>query len=329
MGLFFQESVPPLPPSTTVAGKTIIITGASSGLGLEAARQFLQLKASRVILAVRSIGRGEVAAAQIQPVNPDAEIKVMHLDLDSYDSVIAFANQIKRNLPELHVLLLNAGLTQYDYVTSATGHEQILQVNFLSHAVLALELLPLLQRTAAKDGSPTRLSLVSSYFHRDHTLAKIPIHRDESIIQHFDNRANYVQYHRYSDTKLLINAFVAELARRLPLDKNKDSPVIVNCLCPGFVDTKINDHLPWYVRCIMWFIRRIFARRVSVGARTMVHAVAVAEEETHGKFLESCHLAESSPFLQGPDGREFEEKLFKEVLEEARKVDSSAVELFS
>lgn len=293
MGLFFQEAVPLNPPSTNLAGKTIIITGANSGLGLEAARQLLQFKASRVILAVRSIAKGEAAAAQIRPVNPDAEVKVMKLDLDSYDSVLAFANQVKTKLSDLHALVLNAGMNQYDYQTSPTGHEQILQVNFLSHAVLALELLPLLQRTAAKEGSPTRLSLVSSFIHRDHSMTRNPVGRDESIIQHLDNPANFVRLERYNDTKMLMNAFVAELARRLPLGGSNDHPpAIINSLCPGFVFTDFHYRLPWYIRWPTLLLELFFARTVEVGARTIVHAAAVASEETHGKFMESCHIAE-------------------------------------
>ncbi|KKA19407.1 hypothetical protein T310_6608 [Rasamsonia emersonii CBS 393.64] len=293
MGLFFQEAVPQNPPSTNLGGKTIIITGANSGLGLEAARQFLQFNASRVILAVRSIAKGEAAAAQIQLANPDAEVKVMKLDLDSYDSVVAFANQVKQELTDMHALVLNAGMNQYVYETSPTGHERLLQVNFLSHAVLALQLLPLLQRTASKEGSPTRLSLVSSFSHRKHSMTRNPVGRDESIIQHFDNPANFVRQVRYSDTKLLMNAFVAELARRLPLGGSKtDPPVIINCLCPGFVWTDFNHRLPWYIRWPAILLEMLFARSAEVGARTIVHAAAVASEESHGKFMESSHIAE-------------------------------------
>jgi NAD(P)-dependent dehydrogenase (short-subunit alcohol dehydrogenase family) len=286
---FFQPKVPPIPSSTDLSGKTIIITGSNSGIGLEAAREFLRLKASRVILAVRNLAKGEAAAAEIRPVNPDAEVKVMHLDLDTYDSVVAFANQVKHDLTELHVVVLNAGLNAYTHATSASGHEQILQVNFLSHAVLALELLPLLRSTAAKEGSPTRLSFVSSFITYKHTLTQNPIGPDESIIAHIDDPANFVSGIQYADTKLAINAFVAELARRFPL--NEDGKVIVNAICPGFVDTGFDDTMPWFIRYPTVLLRWISGRRVEDGGRTLVHA-GLAGEETHGEFLE--HGAEVS-----------------------------------
>lgn len=293
MGFFFQPTVPEIPSSTNLSGKSFIITGANSGLGLEAARQLLQLNASRVILAVRTIAKGEAAAAQIRPVNPDAEVKVMHLDLNSYDSVVAFAGQIKHDLTELHALVLNAGVNQEVYETSANGHEQILQVNFLSHALLALELLPLLQTTAAKQGSPTRLCFVSSFIHTEHSLTKNPVGHDESIIGHLDAPANFKPFERYSDTKLLINAFVAALSRRLPLtSSDSHGQVIVNALCPGFVRTDFDDEMSWRIRLYVGLLRWLSGRSVEDGARTLVLAAVTASGETHGRFLEHGHLSE-------------------------------------
>ena len=110
-----QPQIPPTPPGTSLAGKTIIITGGNAGMGFEAARQFLTLKASTVIIAVRSKTKGEEAVSalradlEVKKINPDATIRVFELDLDDYESGLAFARKVKAEVKELDVLLCNGG----------------------------------------------------------------------------------------------------------------------------------------------------------------------------------------------------------------------------
>lgn len=92
-----QPAIPPTPPGTDLAGKTIIISGSNTGMGLEAARQFLTLHASRVILAVRSHSKGQEAVSvlradpAVRQANPDATIEVFELDLDDCKLLLRFS----------------------------------------------------------------------------------------------------------------------------------------------------------------------------------------------------------------------------------------------
>jgi NAD(P)-dependent dehydrogenase (short-subunit alcohol dehydrogenase family) len=101
------------PTSTNLIGKTILVTGANTGMGLEAARLYLTLNASRVILAVRTLSKGNKASKYLSThpsvvaTNPSAEIKVMELDLDSYKSVAQFTARVKTEIDALNVVLLN------------------------------------------------------------------------------------------------------------------------------------------------------------------------------------------------------------------------------
>ena len=127
--LFSQPYIPPIPSETDLTGQVIIITGATGGLGYEASLQFLRLKASTMILAVRDIAKGEnarndlLADAEIRRVNPNASISVLPLDLSDFTSVIRFAEIVREKISRLDVLLLNAGINLARRETSKSGHE--------------------------------------------------------------------------------------------------------------------------------------------------------------------------------------------------------------
>lgn len=235
-----EPTILPTPGSVSLAGKAIVVTGANSGLGLEAVRQFILLGAKTIILAVRTSSKGEEAVKylrnhpSVQPVNPKPELKVMQLDLDDYQSVVGFADNVKKDLGTLDILLLNGVVIIMNFQQSASGHERVMQVNFLSNALLALELLPLLEQTAAKIGSPTRLSWVGSQAQNLNSITKKPIPPDRSVLEYFDDKSKYASMQRYSDSKLLVSMFIQSLAKKVSSDS-----VIVNNLCPGLVATSI------------------------------------------------------------------------------------------
>ena len=288
-----QPTIAPTPSVTSFKGQTIIVTGGNAGLGLEAARQFLTLHASRVILAVRSLAKGNEAVRlltadpTVQSANSQAEIKVMELDLDDYKSVVKFATNVKREIDVLHVLLLNGGVNIMNFQVSTSGHERVMQVNYLSNALLALELLPLLEATATKRGHPTRLTLVGSQTMGMHTLTKNPIAENESIVRRFDDKAKYGNLQRYSDTKLMVCVFTQALAQHISADK-----VIINNLCPGSVATNFDVNLPIWLKPIMWVYRKMKARTVGEGARTLIYATGFVQAESHGKFIVNNVISE-------------------------------------
>lgn len=145
-----------------------------------------------------------------------------------------------------------------------------------------------MQRTAAKRGSPTRVTFLSSYSHVRHTLETNPIAADESVIAHYDNIKKYVSGKRYQDGKLVINAFVQHLATIVP-----SSEVIVNCVCPGIVATDINQNLPLWIKPFMCVFFKIKARPVTEGGRVLVRAAVVVGEESHGKYLQTGEIHRS------------------------------------
>lgn len=232
MGVFRQAPVPPLPSDLTLEGKTIIITGANAGLGYAVAREVLLLKAARLVLAVRNVSKGEKAKqdliddSEIATVNSTAVLDVMAVDMEKLESVVAFANAVKSKFERVDCVLLNAGIVYMRYETTTDGYEKCLQVNYLASALLAVELLPLLQETAARTGTPARLTWISS-----ESLAYAAytnISSQKHVIGYLNSKETYNSNTRYSDTKLLASAFIAELASRFPSNE-----VIINSVCPG------------------------------------------------------------------------------------------------
>lgn len=164
---FFYNQFRRLPcPKDDLTGKTVIVTGANVGLGLEAARHFVRLKAAKVILGCRSAENGERARADIErSTGRKGIVEVWPLDLCSFESVRQFCRRADR-LDRLDVVVENAAVAMVDpQGTLAEGYECTVTVNVISTFLMALMLLPTLRRTAMKFNLQPRLVIVSSDAH--------------------------------------------------------------------------------------------------------------------------------------------------------------------
>ncbi|PYH90938.1 putative short-chain dehydrogenase [Aspergillus ellipticus CBS 707.79] len=317
-----QPVIPPTPEGTSLKGKTCIVTGANTGIGFETARQLLTLNAARVIITARDVSKGEAAVAalrqdpEVKSKNPSAITEVFHLDLDDYQSVLKFCNQVKREVPELDILICNGGTNIMDYRKSKAGHERVVQVNCYGHFLLTLTLLPLLHSTATKRGTPSRVSIVGSPTQTHHTLEKRPLKPTENVIAHFDDRAIYQGLARYSDSKLIINAFVQRLASIIP-----DSEVVINNFGRGLVKTNLEKDPPLWLKIIMFIFRALYDRTVDAAGRTAIYASVVTGKETHGQFLANNAVAPDVPFLAKSEGLDFTERLWKDFLDDVIPLD--------
>lgn len=157
------QSVPPVPSAIDLVGKTALVTGFNVGLGLECARHFLKLRSSRLIMAVRSLQKGEAVAVSLRAEFPDAEIEVWQLDMESFRSVQAFAARCEQELDRLHVAVLNTALgkLKFERTRERCHRETTIQVNYLSTALLAILLIPKMKPSASSSG-PGRLSIITS-----------------------------------------------------------------------------------------------------------------------------------------------------------------------
>ncbi|RBR21674.1 uncharacterized protein FIESC28_04774 [Fusarium coffeatum] len=139
------------PSDIKLHGATALVTGTTSGVGLETCRSLLSHGVSQLIMSSRTQKKGEDVAAGLRLQYPRAEIQVWELEMESYDSVIAFAERALKDLKRLDIVILNAGTLQDDvYQAAYTEHEVMFQVNYLSTALLARLFVPVLRERSPK-----------------------------------------------------------------------------------------------------------------------------------------------------------------------------------
>lgn len=162
--VYEQLFVTPVTPTTDCTGRTIIVTGANTGLGKEAARHLVKLNAERVIITSRTASKGEAAAKDIeQTTGRKGVVEVWDLDLENYDNVKAFAERVK-TLKRLDAIIENAGKNTMKF-SEVAGNESTITVNVVSTFLLALLALPKLQETARIYNIVPTLTIVSSDVH--------------------------------------------------------------------------------------------------------------------------------------------------------------------
>lgn len=270
---------PPL--HTSLDGQVAIITGSNVGIGLEAARVFLNLHLSRLILAVRTVRKGEDAATPLRRAHPKARIDVWPLDMLSYESIQAFAERCSA-LSRLDIVILNAGIAKTEFtINPLTGHEESLQVNYLSTAFLAILLLPIL-KTQSPEDAPGRLSIVSSGLalrSRFSNRKAIP------LLPSFDDPTSWnglsAANERYMVTKTLELMLVHKLCQYFSADN-----VVVNAVDPGFTaGSMLARDAPLFTRPLVKLLEVLTGRSLEQAAWTYIDATAVRGAETHGSFL--------------------------------------------
>ena len=151
---------------TSFEGKTVLVTRANRGLGLEATRHFVRLGATKVIMAVRTISKGEHAKTDILSSCPGSQtqIEIWPLDLMSYSSVQSFAERYA-TLTRLDVMVCNAGVSTEEF-SFAEGHETTIITNVICTFLLSLLALPKMKETAHKYSTKPYLTFVTSEVHQ-------------------------------------------------------------------------------------------------------------------------------------------------------------------
>ena len=133
LGFFYRQITikpKPLDASVRLDGKTAIVTGGNGGLGLEAAKELAAHGLARLIIAARSIARGEEAKKKILEQTPGVDVLIWCLDHESWAIIDEFGQKVAA-LDRLDIVILNAGVKSLDYVESKTGHESNVQVTSL------------------------------------------------------------------------------------------------------------------------------------------------------------------------------------------------------
>ncbi|MGI2329017.1 oxidoreductase [Planococcus sp. YIM B11945] len=181
-----------------LSGKTAIVTGGNSGIGLEAAKVFAE-RGARVVLAVRNTEKGQAAREDILAENNTAQIEIMKLDLAELASVRAFAEQFMSRFDSLDLLINNAGVMTPPYSKTKDGFELQFGGNHLGHFALTGLLLPLLKKTP-----DSRVVTVSSLAHKNASID----------FDNLDGSNGYKAMKFYGQSKLANLLFAQELDKR-------------------------------------------------------------------------------------------------------------------
>jgi NAD(P)-dependent dehydrogenase (short-subunit alcohol dehydrogenase family) len=242
-------------------GRVIVITGATSGLGLICA-QTLAAHGAELVLAVRNTANGETVAGGIRAKHPAAKITVAALDLASLASVGECARRIDGTLPRVDVLLNNAGLgMQPTRHTTKDGFEQQFGTNHLGHFALTAQLMPALLRAPAP-----RVVPVASMAHRRGKIAW-----DDLQSEHpYDGRAAYNQ------SKLANLMFGLELAARATDQHSRLSSIPAH---PGFAMTNFirATDMPGWKQGVANLAGLILGQSAEAGSWPLLYACAMPD----------------------------------------------------
>jgi NAD(P)-dependent dehydrogenase (short-subunit alcohol dehydrogenase family) len=265
-----------------MSGKICIVTGANTGIGKETALGLAQMGA-RVVMVCRNAEKGKAALEEIQRESRSSQIDLLIADMSSQASVRALAQQIREKYPRLDVLINNAGGGSDATLLSVDGVPLTIATNHVGPALLTLLLLDLLKASA-----PSRIVNVSSEAHRN--LRSIDLNNLRA-----EERSFRAGVEGYARSKLLMNAFTFELARRL-----EGTGVTCNCLHPGVVATNIFGNVPFPFKAIL-VVARLFMLNSKEGAQTSLYAATSPDlAQVSGKYFMKSKVAEPSALSRDP-----------------------------
>jgi NAD(P)-dependent dehydrogenase (short-subunit alcohol dehydrogenase family) len=254
-----------------MTGRTVVITGATTGIGKESARQLLR-KGAEVVIVARDEAKIAATTAELSAAIPNARLSHVRCDFASLASVRAAGARLVNEHPAIHVLLNNAGALHTERLTSEDGHELTLQTNHLGPFLLTHLLRPTLERS----GTPARKARVvnvASVIHARGVLDFDDLHRTK----------RFTGMSAYAASKLMNVMFTYELSRRVAA-----AHVTANCLHPGVIGSGFgHNNTGWFGLGVK--IVRPFLKTPSDGARTNVFLSSAAEVEgVTGKYFDDA-----------------------------------------
>jgi NAD(P)-dependent dehydrogenase (short-subunit alcohol dehydrogenase family) len=248
-------------------GKTIVITGATSGIG-EVAAIRLAGQGARIVFTARDRDRAEVTLTNLRAANCATEHRYFLADLSLLAEMKRAAGEIAAAAPHIDVLINNAGALFNKRTETADGLEKTFALNHMAYFVVSNLLMPHIV-----DGG--RIVNVSTRAHRNAALN----------FDDLQSRHGYLGFPVYSKSKLCNILFTRELARRSPRG------VTVNCLHPGFVATRFGDQSGGVMQRLVSVAKPVGAISPEEGAKAILYLASSPEVSgVTGEYFYKCRV---------------------------------------
>ncbi|MGA7540020.1 MAG: SDR family NAD(P)-dependent oxidoreductase [Steroidobacteraceae bacterium] len=260
-------------------GKTVVITGATSGIGAVAARRLAE-QGARIVIVARDRQRAQQTLRALHAANPAAAHSAHIADLSRLRDMKQVAAEIAAAESRIDVLINNAGTILARNQLTEDGLEVMFATNHMSYFVITHLLLERLRAV----GGGARIVCTASAAHQ----------RGKLDLEHLQNQKGSTGY---GTTKLCNILFTRELARRIGA-----SGVTANCLHPGFVATRFGDSAGGPIRVGLAIAKWLFARSPQEGAKTIVYLASSPEVEGQsGGYYSDCAPAVPSAQAQSDE----------------------------
>lgn len=260
-------------------GRTCLVTGATSGIGLETARGLAAL-GGHVVIVGRDRERTESARKQIAERSGNPRVDFLLADLSSLAGVRGLADDFRARHPALHVLVNNAGTVELKRTTTVDGFEKTFAVNHLAYFLLTNLLLPTLRASA-----PARIVNVASEAHR---IGRIDFNDLQS-------EKSYSSMRVYGTSKLFNVLFTTALAEKLA-----GSGVTANSLHPGAVSTRLGTQNGAFARLLVAALRPFFLTPEQGAANSIYVAASDELDGVSGRYFVKQRAASPSRRSQRP-----------------------------
>lgn len=249
------------------SGRTVVITGANSGLGVRTA-EALAAKGAHVLMACRNADKAAAARDQVAALASGPEPTVVTLDLADLDSIRACADEVAGLVDRLDVLVNNAGVMAVPLARTAEGYEMQFGTNHLGHFALTGLLLPLLRKATGP-----RVVTTASSMHRAGRMNWADLNAEQT---------KYRRWPAYGQSKLANLLFMRGLDRRA-LDAGSD--LVSASAHPGYAATHLQSHSgSWLERHVMSLGNALFAQSAAAGALPQLYA-ATAPDVQGGDYF--------------------------------------------
>ncbi|KAJ3780032.1 hypothetical protein GGU11DRAFT_779093 [Lentinula aff. detonsa] len=315
-----KKGMPPVVKSD-LTGKIVMITGANSGIGFEAAKHFAIMNPARLIVVCRTVAKAQDSIQKIEAETGYKNAQPMALELSSFHSISEFVTQAHKTLDRLDILVENAAIsTAYEYIVTEDGWESELQVNSLGPALHVLLLLPIISKTATQYSVVPRIVVVSSetIFFPNTEIGSDAIAATNTLktLSSKDYCTPEVMRIRYVQSKILNIMLVHKLAALLP---KSIVPVSLN---PGFCLSGLRRKHDGEEAERFKKMEDEFAYTSEEGSRQIIYAaIGGKDEELRGAFTSYSRVLEVSDWMLSEEGKRAEDKTWTEMLDIFSKVD--------